>query len=292
MTSGIPRLAGLSEVGAGYDVYVVDLWGCLHNGIAAYPDALDWMARVRGDGAKVIFLSNAPRRSSAVAQQLVRMGVEPGTYDAIMTAGEAVRLEIEEATDPWYAGLGRRFFHIGTEPDAKLLDGLDFERVPDARDADFILCCGIRSRDEQLSDFEGMLAEFMNLGLPMVCTNPDKSVLRGESRELCAGRIAERYVELGGDMRQEGKPLPGVYRHCLDVLHEAPGASALAIGDGLHTDILGARLAGLDAVWITGGLPAHDWGIAPDAMPDQDLVDTACREANVSPVAAIPLLRW
>ena len=292
MTGHVPRLEGLSALKDHYDTYIVDLWGCLHNGIAAYPDALDWMARVRAEGAKVIFLSNAPRRSSAVVRQILRMGVEEGTYDAVMTAGEAVRLEIEEAKDPWYAGLGRRFFHIGTEQDAQLLDGLDFERVENIADAEFVLCCGIRASQEKLADFEPMLVEFFERGLPMVCTNPDKFVLRGDTRELCAGSIAERYVELGGDMRQEGKPLPGVYRHCLDVLGEKPDAAVLAIGDGLQTDILGARVAGVDSVWITGGLPAHGWGLAPDEMPSQGLIDAACRDADVHPRAAVPLLRW
>ena len=288
----IVRVNGLGELDTAYDAYIVDLWGCFHNGIEAYPAALDWMARVRGHGARVIFLSNAPRRSSAVAKQLLRMGVEEDRYDAIMTAGEASRLEIEEAKDPWYAGLGRRFFHIGTEPDARLLDGLGFERVDEAADADFVLCCGIRKPGETLADFEPMLAEFIDLGLPLVCTNPDKSVLRGDVREICAGAIADRYVELGGDMREEGKPYPGVYRHCLELLDDRPDARVLCIGDGLKTDVLGAHDAGLDALWVTGGLPAHDWGLEPDDMPDQSLIDDACCEAGVRPVGAVPLLRW
>jgi HAD superfamily hydrolase (TIGR01459 family) len=282
----------MGQLDAAYDAYIVDLWGCLHNGIEAYPAALEWMARVRGHGARVIFLSNAPRRSSAVARQLLRMGVEAGTYDAIMTAGEAVRLEIEAAADPWYAGLGRRFFHIGTEPDAELLDGLGFTRVAEPALADFVLCCGIRKSQEKLAEFEPMLAQFLDLGLPMVCTNPDKSVLRGTSHELCAGAIAERYAEMGGEMREEGKPYPGVYRHCLELLDDRPGARVLCIGDGLKTDILGAHEAGLDALWVTGGLPAHEWGLRPEDMPDASLIDEACRGAGLRPVAAVPLLRW
>jgi HAD superfamily hydrolase (TIGR01459 family) len=285
-------LSGLGRLDDAYDAYIVDLWGCLHNGVKAYPDALDWMARVRRDGARVILLSNAPRRPAAVERQLRRFGVEEGTYDAVMTAGEAVRLEIEEATDPWYAGLGRRFFHIGTAQDANLLEGLDFEEVGTPGEADFVLCCGIRHGGETLDDFEPLLAEFLELGLPLVCTNPDKSVLRGDKREICAGAIAERYVEMGGDMREEGKPYPGVYRHCLELLEDRPGARVLCVGDGLKTDIVGARDAGLDSLWVTGGLPAHDWGIAPETMPDQSLINEACCRAGVSPVAAVPLLRW
>jgi HAD superfamily hydrolase (TIGR01459 family) len=290
--SGISRIEGLRQLDGAYDAYIVDLWGCLHDGIQAYPEALVWMARVRDHGARVILLSNAPRRSSAVSRQLLRMGVAADAYDAVMTAGEAVRLEIEAAMDPWYAGLGRRFFHIGTEPDAALLDGLEFARVDVPGEADFVLCCGIRKPQEKLAEFEPMLARFLELGLPMVCANPDKSVLRGASRELCAGAIAERYAEMGGRMREEGKPYPGVYRHCLELLNDRPGARVLCIGDGLRTDILGAHEAGLDALWVTGGLPAHDWELPPEAMPDASLIDEACGRAGLRPVAAVPLLRW
>jgi len=292
VTGGVSRVAGLGCFADRYDAYVVDLWGCLHNGIQAYPEALEWMTRVRQGGAHVILLSNAPRRSFAVVKQLLRMGVEEGTYDGVMTAGEAVRLEMEEGRDPWYAGLGPRFFHIGTEPDASLLEGLAYERVAAAADADFVLCCGIRKPEEKLDVFEPMLDEFLKLGLPLVCTNPDKSVLRGGSREMCAGAIAERYVEMGGEMREEGKPHPGIYRRCRDLLDGRTQARILCIGDGLETDILGARNAGLDCVWVTGGLPANDWGIAPETMPDACLVEAACRRAEVHPVAVTPLLRW
>jgi ribonucleotide monophosphatase NagD (HAD superfamily) len=97
---------------------------------------------------------------------------------------------------------------------------------------------------------------------------------------------------MGGEMREEGKPYPGVYRHCLELLVDRPGTRVLCVGDGLQTDILGAHKAGLDALWVTGGLPAHDWGLQPHDMPDAHLIDEACHRAGLRPVAAVPLLRW
>jgi len=290
--SSPPLIEGLSSLAEGYDGLLVDLWGCLHNGITAYAEAVDALVRFRGQGGRVVLLSNAPRDGRAVMEQLVRFGVPDDAWDAIMTAGLAVKLEMAERADPWFAALGRRFYHIGTEKDANLLQGLDYERVSTVDEAEFVLCCGIRHSGETVADIRPELDAALAHGLPLVSTNPDKSVLRGDNREICAGTLAEAYVAMGGAMREEGKPYPAVYRRCAALLDGVPAERILAIGDGIETDILGARDAGIDAVWITGGLPAHTWGIAPGDAPPQDRVAEACARHDVAPVAVLPLLRW
>lgn len=117
-------------------------------------------------------------------------------------------------------------------------------------------------------------------------------MLRGEARELCAGSLAAWYAERGGDARQEGKPYPAVYERCRALMGGIAPGRVLALGDGIETDILGANEAGIDALWITGGLPAHFWGIAPESPPPADRVAAACAEHGVSPTGVLPLLRW
>lgn len=290
--AAIRLFEGLSAMADRYDGLLVDLWGCLHNGVTAYPDAVDALLRYRERGGHVVLLSNAPRRSAAVVRQIEGFGVPAQAYDAVMTAGEALRLEIEEAGDPWYAALGPRFYHIGTERDANLLEGLSHRRAASPEDADFVLCCGIRRSAETLDDFADELGRCLARGLPMASANPDKFVLRGETREICAGSIAARYVEMGGDMRQEGKPYPAVYGRCRHLMGDIPADRVLAIGDGIETDILGGRDAGIDAVWITGGLPAHFWDVAPADPPPMDRVAAAFAEHGVAPLGVMPLLRW
>ncbi|MDA0220817.1 MAG: TIGR01459 family HAD-type hydrolase [Proteobacteria bacterium] len=288
----IPLVAGLGALAGRYDALLVDLWGCLHNGVAAYADAVDALQRYRAGGGRVVLVSNAPRRNAAVMHQIEGFGLPADAWDAVMTAGEALRLEIEEASDPWYAALGERFHHIGTERDANLLEGLRFRRVAAPDQADFVLCCGIRAAGDTLEAFAGETAASLARALPMVSANPDRFVLRGPSRELCAGAIALDYAARGGAMRQEGKPYPAVYRRALAQLGGIPAERVLAIGDGIETDILGARNAGIDALWITGGLPAHFWGVAPEAPPPHDRVVAACAEHGVRPIGVLPLLRW
>jgi HAD superfamily hydrolase (TIGR01459 family) len=286
-----PLIEGLSAIADNYDGLLVDLWGCLHNGMTAYGDAVDALQRFRAQGGRVTLLSNAPRREDAVASQIAGFGVPDDAWDAIMTAGIAVRLEMEERGDPWFAELGRRFYHIGTEKDAGLLDGLDYERSG-MEDADFVLCCGIRRGGETLEDVMPELDAALARGLPLVSANPDRFVLRGPKREICAGTMALAYQEKGGAIRQEGKPYPAVYRRCQSLMAGIDARRILAIGDGIETDIAGGRDNGIDTLWITGGLPASFWNVPPHEAPPQERVFAACREHDVLPSAILPLLCW
>jgi HAD superfamily hydrolase (TIGR01459 family) len=288
----IPLVDGLKALAGRYDGLLVDLWGCLHNGVTAYPAAVDALQRYRAGGGRVVLVSNAPRRNDAVIRQMEGFGVPGDAYDAVMTAGEALRLEIDEASDPWYAALGDRFHHIGTERDANLLEGLRFRRASALDQADFVLCCGIRDGDDTLASFAAETQACLDHRLPMASANPDRFVLRGPVRQICAGAIALDYAARGGDMRQEGKPYPAVYRRSLALMGGIAPDRVLAVGDGIETDILGAHNAGIDAVWITGGLPAHFWGVAAEAPPPQDRVLAACAEHGVRPAGVMPLLRW
>ena len=287
-----PLVAGLGALAHRYDALLVDLWGCLHDGIEAHGSAVDALLRFRAGGGKVVLVSNAPRRNAAVARQLGRLGVPAGAYDAIMTAGETLRLELAEGGQAWHAGLGDAFFDIGAGHDAELLDGLRFRVVAAPKEAGFVLCRGPRRHGETLACLAPLLDDCLALSLPLASANPDRFVLRGRTPELCAGSIALAYRERGGDMRQEGKPYAAIYRRCLRLLDGVPAERVLALGDGIETDILGADRAGLDALWITGGLPAHDWGLAPEAPPPPERVARACARHGVGPLGVMPMLAW
>ena len=87
----------------------------------------------------------------------------------------------------------------------------------------------------------------------MICANPDLQVIRGGVRVLCAGSLALRYQELGGDVRSIGKPDPAIYQPVLQRLG-LPVERVLAVGDALHTDIAGAAAVDIAACWVLGGI--------------------------------------
>ncbi len=252
------EIGGLGELAGGYDGFIVDLWGVVHDGIAPYPAALDCLARLRG--RPVLLLSNAPRRADSARRMLQRMGVADTLYTDIVTSGEAVWLALRDRTDPWFARLGGRVYHFGPQRDRNVLEGLSLVLAAHPEDADFVVNTG---PDDDVSDpraletFVPELAACLRAGLPMICANPDLVVMRGGVRILCAGSLAAWYEAEGGDVATLGKPDPAIYAMALARMG-LPAGRVLAIGDSLHTDIAGAAGAGLDSLWILGGIHAQE----------------------------------
>ena len=278
-------LDGLSEIAGEYQGFIIDLWGVIHDGVTLYPGAMDCLRRL--EGRPVLLLSNAPRRAHAARQMLRKMGAEDSLYSDILTSGEAVWLALRDRTDPWFARLGTRAFLLGPERDRNVLEGLDLQIVDTPASADFVVNTGpddLRDPSE-LAPFIPTLDECLAAGLPMICANPDLVVIRGGSRVLCAGALAQYYAEAGGDVRSLGKPLADIYEMALKLLG-VDRKSVLAIGDSLRTDIAGAAVAGIDAVWVLGGIHAEE--LAGDAS----LTVAVAAAAGLMPIAAMAKFIW
>ena len=288
----VPVLAGMAAAAADYDALILDLWGVVHDGVAAYPGVRDCLARLRAAEKRVVILSNAPRRAHHAVERLRHMGIGDGLYERIITSGDATRQALGARSEPGYAALGASYFFLGKEADADLLDGLDYRRAAALEEADFLLVTGPAAESTQPADYEALLRRAVGLGLLMVCANPDLAVIRGGQREPCAGAFAERYAELGGAVRAHGKPHPEVFDLCLEALGGVARERVLVVGDGLETDIAGAHAAGLDSLLVTGGLLAHAWGVPSEAPPDPARLAAACSEAGVTPAAAIATFTW
>lgn len=288
----IPIHRGLAELAEGYDGFIVDLWGVLHDGIEAFPPAVACLEALRRRSKRICILSNAPRRAEEVAGKCAELGIAPALWDLVMSSGEETWQHLARRTDPWYRALGRRCYHLGPERDCGMRDGLDYDFVDEPEAADFVLCTGADGPDDRVADYEARLAAARARDLPMVCANPDLEVIRGGRREICAGAIARRYEELGGRVRYHGKPAREIYDRCLDLLDGAPRSRFAAIGDSLRTDIAGATNAGIDAIFITGGVQGEELGADPEGNVDPERLRAACRTAGQRPVAALPALRW
>lgn len=249
---------GISEIAGRYRGVIVDLWGVLHNGEVAFPDAISALDALRSNGLDVCLLSNAPRRARQVAEKLTLMGISSSQYNHLITSGELVYEVLTNAPDRWHAALGRRYFHLGPSDLRGLLSGSDRSEVFLPQNADFVLNTGAGGQQE-IDQAKETLKECASRKLPMVCANPDLVVLVGDKLITCAGTLAEQYEALGGDVRYHGKPYSFVYRRALDLLgHERD--EVLAVGDSLRTDVAGARHMGMDVVFITSGIHRADAG--------------------------------
>jgi HAD superfamily hydrolase (TIGR01459 family) len=275
----------LGSIGAGYGVILCDVWGVLHNGMRAFPDAVAALRAARGRGQKVVLITNSPRPRAGVAEQLALLDVPQDCYDAIVSAGDVTRKLIAEGP--------RRVFHLGPDRDLPLYDGIDVE-LSEEFEAQAVVCTGMFDDDEKPEDYADMLERFRARNLPFICANPDIVVERGDELIWCAGALARDYAQLGGRTEIAGKPHRPIYEAALAEAsallgREAARSEALAIGDGVLTDVKGAADNGIDVLFVSGGIHAGEYG--PAHAPDPAGIRAFLQRHGYSPVAVIPRLR-
>jgi HAD superfamily hydrolase (TIGR01459 family) len=288
----VPLIGGIAALAPRYDGFILDLWGVVHDGVAPLPGALECLAALKADGKRIALLSNAPRRSDDVVERISRIGVPAGLYHHVLSSGEEAWQHLHRRDDPFYAALGRRCLHIGSERDMLIREGLELEFVDTAEEAEFILNTGPAGWEDVIEDYAPLLRRALARTLPMVCANPDLVVMHGNRLALCAGALAQWYEEAGGRVRWHGKPFRSIYDTCLELLGIVDRTRILAVGDSLRTDIAGAMGAGLDSVLIAGGIHAEEFGTIGDQPPDLERIAAALRSGSYSPAGVIRSFCW
>ncbi|GGX53901.1 haloacid dehalogenase [Tateyamaria omphalii] len=286
-------ITSLSEISDRYDALFVDLWGCVHNGVHALPEAVAALHAYRAKGGKVVLVTNSPRPRAGVMKQLVHFGVPDDAWDTIATSGDSARAAM-------FRGIvGSKVHFIGQpgeekffEPIGVIKDPVKIEMVP-LDEAEGIVCTGPR---DPMADPDVMRPEFLmakQLGLKLLCANPDIVVDRGEVREWCAGALAKLYTEMGGESLYFGKPHPPIYdlarRRLAELGVDVPDSGILAIGDGVLTDIAGAMGEDIDSLFISGGLAAAE--TKTSHQPDPDALRDYLETEKSAPTFAIGHLR-
>lgn len=288
MTLPTRIIGGLGEIAASYDAFILDLWGCLHDGVRIYPTALDCLHHLKAAGKTAIILSNAPRRVADVEKRIAGMGITRDLYARLFCSGEETWRAITTQAIPELKGRGNKAFAILGEHDrAMLTDANLVQAKPDA--ADFVYAIGVETGKETVAQFEPDLRIALDRGLPLICANPDLVVHRGGVEEICAGAIALRYEEMGGKVIWFGKPYPAVYTHILGDFGLNP-ARVLCVGDSLRTDVTGGRGIGAGTLMTVGGI--HHAEILVDDRIEVSRFAGLCRKRGIAPDFAIAHLRW
>jgi HAD superfamily hydrolase (TIGR01459 family) len=283
-SAGIPIVTSLAAVIDGHDAVVSDIWGVLHNGVAPFPGAPEALVACRNSGRPVVLLSNAPRPASVIYTQLDRLGVPRDAYDAIVTSGDLARRLIAEHA-------GAPMLHIGPERDRPLFDGLALD-FRDAAASEVVVCTGLYDDTVETPEhYRSLLAGLAARKVAMICANPDITVERGGSIIYCAGALAQLYADLGGPVAYAGKPHPPIYDLVDEVLAGLMGRTPdrrrlLAVGDGLRTDIAGARAVGMPVVFVASQI--HVSGPLTAATLD----DLFPEGSGAPPIAAMSSLAW
>jgi HAD superfamily hydrolase (TIGR01459 family) len=251
MTAPIP-IRHFSEISASYDVVLSDVWGVIHNGREAFPEACAALAAFRAGRGPVILISNSPRPHEQVVGQLAGLKVPREAWTDMVTSGDATRAFLAElAPGPAWA--------IGPDRDAPLYEGLGL-RFAGPEEAAFISCTGPYDDEvEKPEDYRARFALTLERDLEMICANPDLVVQRGDRLIYCGGALAELYAVMGGRVRMAGKPYAPIYEACLARAAELLGRPidrkrVLCIGDAVATDLKGANQQGLDTLFVAGGI--------------------------------------
>lgn len=287
-----PLLPGLSALAERYDGFILDLWGVVHDGRAVFPWVLDTLQALRRAGKRVVLLSNAPRRESVVARRNAEIGLPGALVDGLVTSGEEAWRHLHDRPDDFYRALGRRCLHLGSSRDLSMREGLPYDFVDALESADFLLNTGSSQDPGFPLVTPELLARAAERDLPMVCANPDRVVVVGGARQLCAGAVADHYELLAGRVRWHGKPHAAVYDRAVERLAVADRARVLCIGDSVETDLKGAAAAGLDALFIAGGIHLPDIGRTETGEPDPDGIRRLMRREAMQPVAALARFTW
>jgi HAD superfamily hydrolase (TIGR01459 family) len=268
-----------------YDALLCDVWGVVHNGLAAFPETCAALEQFRHGGGSVVLISNAPRPGAGVIRMLDRLGVARSAYDQIVTSGDVTR--------EFVARRGGHVYHLGPERDRGIFSGLDIEFGP-IETAEYVVCTGLFDDEtEGPEDYRPLFAQMQARNLLMLCANPDLLVERGERLVYCAGALAELYGSLQGDVLYAGKPHRPIYDEALAAIEAVRGTRArrvLAIGDSVRTDLTGAYALGLDCLFVTGGIHAEELG--PRDNPDLVRLGEIFAEANVCARAVMRRLVW
>ena len=242
MTKNLDK-EGLSSIADNYQLFYVDLWGVVHNGVFLHREAIKALKEITKKNKDYILLTNAPRPNNIVKSFLEKLGMEKEIRDHVFTSGEAALSYLKKNL------LYKTFFHVGPPRDVDLFEDFKKMETNDIKGCEYILCTGLfDDHDRDLNFYKSLFEK--NLSKKMICTNPDLIVDRGNKRELCAGSVAMVFEKMGGEVVYFGKPYPEVYNQSIDNKNK----EILSIGDNLNTDIKGANLLNYDSLIISNGI--------------------------------------
>ena len=240
------QIQNLSEIQNEYECFFIDLWGVIHNGVNLFENVLDTLKFLKNKKKSIFFLTNAPRRSNVIKKQLFEFGLSNKLYDDIVSSGEITWQKLKSKKN-------LRCFLIGPPRDFHLVEGLDVEVVKNPKLVDLIINTGPWGDKDSLENYKPILEELVNYNPLMICSNPDKTVIRGNRFMICAGLLAEYYQKIGGKVEYYGKPYSEIYEYTYSIMKKT-NEKILVIGDSLDNDIKGANLQNLDSLLITSGI--------------------------------------
>lgn len=283
---GCQLLSSVNELPTRYKGVLLDQYGCLHDGQTPYAGAIEAVRSLAERGLKILLLSNSSRRSAGALDKIAKLGFDRDWFVGVVTSGEVAHQHLEDRPTAFWQNLGSRVLHFtwSSRGQVVLDDALGLEVTENPVEADFILAHGteaISAADgsggaapRSIEQLETLLRQAAAAGQPpMIVANPDIVTTSGDLLVTMPGALGRYYALLGGQVHLMGKPNPVIYEAARKLLDLQP-SEVIAIGDSLEHDIAGAAAAGIDSLFVGGGIHAAALGISSDgrlAVPTQTL---------------------
>lgn len=243
-------VANLEMIVDHYEAYIIDLWGVIYNGHQVYDSAKDVLRNLVSRGKTIHLITNNPRTSRENARILNGLGLTPDYYSDIISAGQ-------KSLELLRAGIlmpeRQRPLSTYLIDDIGLCDWIDdanLKIVPDIHTAEMILSIHMDETLYTPTPFIPLFESAIELGIPHICCNPDKYVMKNDVKMARVGVLADLYRALGGTVFEIGKPHPVMFE---DIMNLHKQESILLIGDSLVTDITAAHYIGVDSLLVTSG---------------------------------------
>ena len=246
------ELKKFKSISKEYDIYFIDLWGVIHNGLHLFKNAIIVLNELKKIKKKIVLISNAPRSNTTVKQFLKKLDFNLDLIDLLVTSGDVTKNYIHRNQD-------KIFYHLGPMKDNDLFEDIN-NITTDINQSNEVICTGLV--DEigwNISDYENIFKKWIVRKKTFICANPDEVVSRGNQIEFCAGSLAKYYKKLGGKVLYFGKPYEEIYKFAKLTIEKncekyVEKKKILAVGDNLKTDIHGAQNFNIDSLLILNGI--------------------------------------
>jgi HAD superfamily hydrolase (TIGR01459 family) len=260
-----------------------DQYGVLHDGRSQYPGARNALVALKSRGVRIVVLSNSGLTGEANAQRMKTLGFDRELYDFLVTSGDVARTLLKSGRVPVRLTPETRCFMISTSGGDEFVRTLGIAPAAESGAADLVIIAGSRADRYSLDDYRKLLAPAARRGAPCVCLNPDRLMLTAAGVAPGAGRIAEIYQELGGDVTWIGKPFADVYQAAARLSDVENPGDVLCVGDSVEHDVVGAHAFGGLAALVRTGILAD--------LSDNELAVEIGRHGTV-PDFVIENLTW
>ena len=262
-----------------YDVFIIDQWGVMHDGIYGYKHAIKSIDYLKTKNKKLIIVSNSSKRKESSIKKLPSLGFRKDNFENLITSGEMIWKTISLSLDKYGKGL-KKCFHIYDDTKE---DGIEFRNnltnidfVENINEADFILACTPFAKSQPL-DYVPILNIAYEKNMLMFCANPDfETVVKNNTKKIfCMGAIAEIYTRMGGKVIIQGKPKNEIYVETTKSI-KLDKKRTIAIGDSIFHDIKGANNFSVDSILVKSGI-----------HKESKIINILCKNHQISPTYLI-----